>query len=33
MRETAHLLRFLVEACVSRGVFTREDYLAKLRSL
>ena len=33
MRETAHLLRLLVEACVHRGVFTREDYLNKLRSL
>lgn len=33
IRETAHLLRFLVEACVQRGVFTREEYLAKLKSL
>ena len=33
VRETAHLLRFLVEACVQRGFFTREQYLAKLRSL
>ncbi len=33
MRETAHLLRFLVEACVQRGVFTREEYLTRLRSL
>jgi len=33
IRETAHLLRFLVEACVQRGVFTREQYLAKLKSL
>ncbi len=33
IRETAHLLRFLVEACVQRGVFTRDDYLKKLKSL
>jgi hypothetical protein len=33
IRETAHLLRFLVEACVQRGVFTRQEYLAKLKSL
>jgi hypothetical protein len=33
IRETAHLLRFLVEACVQRGVFTRDEYLAKLKSL
>lgn len=32
IRETAHLLRFVVEACVQRGVFTREEYLAKLRA-
>lgn len=31
VRETAHLLRFLVEACVQRGIFTREQYLAKLK--
>jgi hypothetical protein len=33
MRETAHVLRFLVEACIARGVFTREEYLAKLKTL
>lgn len=33
VRETAHLLRFLVEACVQRGIFTREQYLAKLKTL
>lgn len=33
IRETAHLLRFLVEGCTQRGVFTREDYLKKLKSL
>lgn len=33
IRETAHLLRFLVEACIQRGVFTRDDYLRKLKSL
>lgn len=33
VRETAHLLRFLVEACVQRGLFTREEYLVRLRSL
>ncbi len=33
VRETAHLLRFLVEACVQRGHFTREEFLAKLRTL
>lgn len=33
VRETAHLLRFLVEACVQRGLFTREEFLAKLRAL
>jgi hypothetical protein len=32
IRETAHLLRFIVEVCVQRGIFTREEYLAKLRS-
>ncbi len=32
VRETAHLLRFLVEACVQRGIFTREQYLARLRA-
>lgn len=32
IRETAHLLRFLVEVCVQRGIFTREEYLAKLRA-
>ncbi len=32
IRETAHLLRFLVEACVQRGIFTREQYLARLRA-
>ncbi len=31
IRETAHVLRFLVEACVQRGWFTREEYLARLR--
>ena len=33
VRETAHLLRFLMETCVQRGIFTREQYLAKLKSL
>lgn len=33
IRETAHLLRFLVEACIQRGVFSRDDYLRKLKSL
>ena len=33
VRETAHLLRFLMESCVQRGIFTREQYLAKLKSL
>jgi hypothetical protein len=31
LRETAHLLRFLVEVSVQRGWFTREEYLARLR--
>lgn len=31
IRETAHLLRFLVEVSVQRGWFTREEYLARLR--
>ncbi len=33
IRETAHLLRYVVDVCVQRGVFTREQYLAKLKSL
>jgi len=33
IRETAHLLRYLVEACVQRGIFTREQYLAKLKAM
>lgn len=33
IRETAHLLRFLVEACAQRGIFTREEYLQKLKSI
>ena len=33
IRETAHLLRFIVEACVKRGLFSREDYLERFRSL
>jgi len=32
LRDTAHLLRFLVEACAQRGIFTREEYLQKLKS-
>jgi hypothetical protein len=33
IREAAHLLRYVVEACVQRGTFTREQYLAKLKAL
>lgn len=33
IRETAHLLRFIVEGCITRGVFSREDFLKKLKSM
>ena len=29
--ESTHLLRLLVDTCVSRGVFTREEYLERVR--
>jgi hypothetical protein len=31
IRETGHLLRFLVEVSLQRGWFTRDEYLARLR--
>ncbi len=31
LRETNAALRFLVDTCVQRGVFTREEYFAKMR--
>jgi hypothetical protein len=32
LRETAALLRWIVEACIARGVFTRDEYVARVRA-
>jgi hypothetical protein len=32
IRETAQALRVVVESCIQRGIFTREEYLARLRA-
>lgn len=31
--DTTHLLRLLVETCVARGIFTREEYLERVRRM
>lgn len=33
LEDTTHLLRLLVETCVSRGIFTREEYLERVRRM
>lgn len=33
MRETAQLMRLLVESCMRRGIFTHEEYLKKIKTL
>ncbi len=32
IRETQTVLRFMVDACVKRGLFTQEEFLAKMRN-
>jgi|GEM_PF-1034459 len=32
LRETSALLRWIVEACIARGVFTRDEYVARVRA-
>jgi hypothetical protein len=32
MRDTSALLRWIVEACIARGVFSREEYVARVRA-
>lgn len=32
LRQTTRFLRLIVDACVNRGLFTREEYLARIRS-
>ncbi len=32
LRENAAALRFIVEACIARGVFTREEYVARVKA-
>jgi hypothetical protein len=32
LRETSALLRYVVEACIARGIFTREEYVARVRA-
>ncbi len=32
LRETSALLRWVVEACIARGVFSREEYIARVRA-
>lgn len=33
LKDTTHLLRLLVDTCVQRGVFSREEYLDRVRRL
>lgn len=33
LRETTHLLRLLVDTCVQRGLFSREEYLERMRRM
>lgn len=32
LRETSVLLRYVVEACIARGIFTRDEYVARVRA-